>query len=185
MTESFEQQMGDYKTKDYFVCIKTLLPRFITILETDSLDVLEIGTDIGISTKAFLENAFVKSLVSIDIKECPLAEDEVKELGRMDDWTFIRGDSREIMPKQKQKYDIVYVDGDHSGKAASKDINMAWGLVKTPGILMIHDVLHQKNFTGNTEYMGVTRAMWGFMWEKKIEAVIYPTYLGMAYLIKN
>jgi predicted O-methyltransferase YrrM len=37
------------------------------------------------------------------------------------------------------QYDFIYVDGDHAGEAAMTDACMAWGLLRTGGIMLFDD----------------------------------------------
>lgn len=194
MTDNWKKEMAHGPTKEYYKALKDLLNTdFIGILgvEIKSIygikktpwNVLEIGVRTGISTHAFLESQSVKHLTSVDKDDCPLAALEVKDLDRIENWTFKKQWSMDFWANNKEKFDIIYVDGDHHEEPAAKDLQYAWEYLKEPGILMCDDVQHQKSFVGDSGY-GVSRAWWGIMYGKKRRATYYPTKNGLAYIVK-
>jgi len=65
-------------------------------------------------------------------------------LNRMDKYEnvmSIKGDSTYVLPNLKEKYDFIYIDGDHTEKAVYRDAVNAWPLLKTQGILAFDDYL--------------------------------------------
>ena len=76
--------------------------------------VTEIGFRTGVSAVAWLHGG-CGSLVSIDIRDCPIPE----YLREDDRFTFVNGNSREIAPWHT---DIVFFDGDHSFEGVLADI---------------------------------------------------------------
>src|SRR5690348_9963528 len=82
-------------------------------------NILEIGVCAGVSTAAFLLGLDDKEdghLFSVDIAD--------RKLFDHPRWTFLKGDSREIMSPlcNSEAFDILLVDGDHSYAAASHDL---------------------------------------------------------------
>jgi len=74
---------------------------------------------------------------------------------------FYKGFSKDILPKlDKNYYDLVYIDGDHSENAVFLDGCLSFDLIKHNGLIIFDDA--QKNYTspehpnGNTE-KGVQR----------------------------
>lgn len=53
----------------------------------------------------------------------------------------IKGDSSYVLPNLKEKYDFIYIDGDHTEKAVYRDATNAWPLLKAEGILAFDDYL--------------------------------------------
>jgi hypothetical protein len=65
-------------------------------------------------------------------------------LNRMDKYEnvmSIKGDSTYVLPNLKEKYDFIYIDGDHTEKAVYRDATNAWLLLKSQGILAFDDYL--------------------------------------------
>ena len=65
-------------------------------------------------------------------------------LNRMDKYEnvmSIKGDSSYVLPNLKEKYDFIYIDGDHTEKAVYRDATDAWPLLKAEGILAFDDYL--------------------------------------------
>ena len=65
-------------------------------------------------------------------------------LNRMDKYEnvmSIKGDSTYVLPNLKEKYDFIYIDGDHTEKAVYRDATNAWPLLKSGGILAFDDYL--------------------------------------------
>jgi SAM-dependent methyltransferase len=106
--------------------------------------VLEIGCNDGTSTLALLQGAFEIDghVTSIDISDVPVAEALVDKFDMRSRWTFIRGDSHEVMPKlraEKRQFDLIFVDGDHTYKGAHADVLDAVAMLKWDGVLFFHD----------------------------------------------
>jgi predicted O-methyltransferase YrrM len=65
-------------------------------------------------------------------------------LNRMDKYENVmslKGDSSYVLPNLKEKYDFIYIDGDHTEKAVYRDATNAWPLLKAEGILAFDDYL--------------------------------------------
>jgi predicted O-methyltransferase YrrM len=65
-------------------------------------------------------------------------------LNRMDKYEnvmSIKGDSTYVLPNLKEKYDFIYIDGDHTEKAVYRDATNAWPLLNSGGILAFDDYL--------------------------------------------
>lgn len=54
--------------------------------------------------------------------------------------TIIRGSSFDILPTLKDKFDIIYVDGDHSYEGAKKDLELSLQLLKEGGKIIVDDL---------------------------------------------
>lgn len=180
MTEYFQEQMQHKPTKDYYQMFKEVVNR---IADSKS-ECLEVGTSIGISTRVFFEIG-IKKLTSIDMRECHQASREIAELERLNDWEFIKGDSRDVLPrleKRGHKYDLIFLDGDHDYKTVRQDIYNAWKLLKKGGCLLAHDCIHNMNFTDDS--MGVMKALGELARDYNKIIHIYPSITGIAVILK-
>lgn len=107
--------------------------------------ILEIGCDCGNSTTAFLLSA-ASLVTSIDLN--PVCESNFPDSTR---WQFVLGDSRDPKVFYKvcnQRYDVLYIDGDHSYEGAWEDLRDYSELVLNGGLILMHDVLATDNFPG-------------------------------------
>jgi hypothetical protein len=120
--------------------------------------VLEIGCDVGNSTTAFLAGA-ATTVTSIDIN--PLCAGNFPDRAGPHDWIFIHGNSshRDTISKvANQRFDVLYVDGDHTYEGAMNDLHVYSQFVRHGGLILVHDVLANDNFPG------VWRAFSDFRW---------------------
>jgi len=124
--------------------------------------VLEIGTHIGASTAhiaAALRESMAQaagvpsSLVSVDIRNVndPVTmpwiafgaryspREMVKTLGCDDFVTFVTGSSMSHLSKCQQRYDLVFLDGDHSAAAVYQEIPAALLTLSEGGLILLHD----------------------------------------------
>jgi predicted O-methyltransferase YrrM len=92
---------------------------------------LEIGLEVGSSTRCFLDNTDGE-LTSIDIENNKTDISDKR-------WKFILGDSKIEVPKLNNKYDFIYIDGDHLYDGVTEDINNCWPLLQRKGIMLLDD----------------------------------------------
>jgi len=114
-------------------------------------NVFEIGVRSGVSTAALLlgvrENG--GHVWSLDIGECGFlyADDP--------NWTFIHGhsieDSARILAALPRPLDLLFIDSDHAYQITSDELHLYAPLVKSGGIILMHDV--------DLEGAGVRRAL--------------------------
>lgn len=119
----------------------------------------EVGTQEGNSLKAVVTNCDVKKVVCCDNwgKESGGtgrgSHDHIVKL--LSEWTyngvadFFDGNSHKTIklinqrPENKEQYDLVLVDGDHSIYGATMDLMDCWPLVKPGGYLFFDDIIHE------------------------------------------
>lgn len=125
--------------------------------------ILEIGTHIGASTihlAAGLESTTspsdkdrAKELVSVDIAD---VNDEqtrpwlmhgtdrspaqmIKALAIGFDVTFVPSPSLDFLSRTEQRYDMIFLDGDHSGANTYQEIPAAIDRLSPDGVVLLHD----------------------------------------------
>lgn len=118
--------------------------------------ILEIGTHIGSSTVAIamaLKGGQNKQLITVDInnvnsrnekiwlnfgsKNSP--EQNLEKLNLKNYVKFVVSDSRKYMTNTKNKFDFIFLDGDHRTKSIYNEIILSINLLEKNGILVLHD----------------------------------------------
>jgi predicted O-methyltransferase YrrM len=110
----------------------------------DAKDVLEIGTSDGTSTLALLKAVAETGghLTSIDIVDVPVAKALVERYGMTAHWTFVKGDSGEVLKRlqaEGRQFDSVLVDADHTRAGATRDFVEASKMLRKGGVMFTHD----------------------------------------------
>jgi predicted O-methyltransferase YrrM len=110
---------------------------------------LEIGVDGGGSLNTVLCEGVPSRIVLCDIWDpayCDHGDAKPQVLKVLEYFKasakFLDGDSKELIPTLYEQFDLVLVDGDHSGVGAQIDLQNAWPLVRTGGILVMDDINH-------------------------------------------
>ncbi|MGH9941514.1 MAG: O-methyltransferase [Pyrinomonadaceae bacterium] len=124
--------------------------------------VLEVGTHIGASTLHIaaalhdvqsLENQERPNFVSVDVCDVndPLAQPWLRhgtrsspvtmidELGCGHFVRFVTDDSLDYLVGRQQKYDLIFLDGDHAAKTVYQEIPLALDLLERDGLILLHD----------------------------------------------
>jgi len=57
----------------------------------------------------------------------------------------LKGDSFYLLQNMSSKFDIIYIDGDHTAKAALFDAELSWPLLKEGGLMIFDDYLYQSH----------------------------------------
>lgn len=118
--------------------------------------VLEVGTHIGASTlyisralKAQNENAKLTTVDILDVNApdgpwsslgldgCP--QDFAKRLDCEDQITFVQSPCVPHMKNTNEKYDLIFLDGDHSASSVYQEISAALDILNDGGIILMHD----------------------------------------------
>lgn len=94
-------------------------------------DVLEIGTGLGVSTRAMAETA--NGVVTVDPD--PWVEESVK----FDGLTVLPVQSLSDEWLGRRKYGLVFIDGDHEEEAVLRDIQSVLPLLRPGGLVVLHD----------------------------------------------
>jgi len=65
----------------------------------------------------------------------------LKKLSKFEDRaSIIRGSSRDVVPTLVHKYDVIYVDGDHSYEGAKKDLELSLDVLAEDGKIIVDDL---------------------------------------------
>lgn len=116
--------------------------------------ILEIGTRTGLSLcqllSSFVDQSKISKVVCIDPFNDPYTSAElVKKNLRylnlpVEKVEFLVGYSKDFLPKmiyvEKDLFDFILVDGDHSKKAAREDLEAANGLLAPDGVIVFDDI---------------------------------------------
>lgn len=97
--------------------------------------------EIGIGHHAFASQAFLGhgfDVTAIDKGDWGGMGDQLSQMNP-DKYHFIKGYSQDEMPKLKQKFDLIYIDGDHRYEGAKSDMEMAIPLLAKGGVILIDD----------------------------------------------
>lgn len=99
---------------------------------------LEIGVCRGGSTRALLQAAEINQghVTSIDVGDCG----EAVPTASRDRWTFLRADSRVVLPRiTDMQIDFALIDGEHSFDAVSSELNEIDRLMAPHGCVVLDD----------------------------------------------
>lgn len=73
--------------------------------------------------------------------------------------SIIRGSSPDVLPTLVDKFDFIYIDGDHSYQGAKKDLELSLPLLKEGGKIIVDDL----------QYPSVRRAFNEFVKENDVK----------------
>lgn len=118
--------------------------------------VLEIGTNVG-GSALYIASALKRlgsggDLVTVDIVDvnhptvAPWVDFGMEnspakyaERLKLDNITFYKNDSMEFLASCNEKFDMIFLDGDHSAKTVYKEVSMALKKLNGDGIILLHD----------------------------------------------
>ena len=89
----------------------------------------------------------------------------------------------EFAKKNKEKYDFIYLDGDHTYEGGKLDLKLFWPRLKTDGFLCYHDIHFKKILAG------ITFGYWK-VWEelsisKRFKIEVSNNYSGLGFVQKK
>lgn len=121
---------------------------------------LEIGTREGESlTKVIVNNSNIETILISDIWGCDYGGTNkgnhnhisylLNQLNFTGNVVFLDGDSKETIPKIRDKYidffDLILVDGDHSYEGGMTDLVNVFDLCKSGGTIIFDDISHSNH----------------------------------------
>ena len=121
--------------------------------------ILEIGAFWGGTTEVFAN--FCRKMISVDI-DLPRFYDYT--ITGCDEYKYIQGSSyeqgtiRKVKKElDKNKIDVLFIDGDHSYEAVKKDFNAYLPLVKKGGIIGFHDIINPSTWRVKGKVVGTSK----------------------------
>ena len=91
--------------------------------------------------------------------------------------TIIQGDSTLVHSEIDNKFDALFIDGNHSYEYVKKDLENYWDKVKDGGIIALHDVNFEGERYGSPRVLRESGYDWNF--------ISYSKEVGIAYVIKG
>ena len=161
--EKVPQMTGDFKI------LKHLL--MALVLDRKAQVVLEVGTDVGDSTRIF------SSCLQITGGKLYTIDKEPPKQNWLEGWPvknviFIQGDS--ITVPFGEPLDLLFLDGDHTAEHLRKELDYFARRVKVGGRIALHDTCHNEF---GQEITGVIRQ---FTQEQQLVWTEYPFQHGLA-----
>ncbi len=164
-SEYVKEQMKHESTREYASDIYHIVKGY------KYTNALEIGAAWGISALAILHAQPSGLLMSVDSSTRIRAPEEVKNAGLQDRYSYSIERSDEFWDRNKQTYDLIYIDGSHLYKDVKNDLYKAWDCLESRGLLLLDDYTHKYNV--EQDY-GVSLAVCEFLYDKKIKRIL-PT----------
>ena len=115
-------------------------------LEKKKIDILEIGSFEGLSASFFLRYLKKSKLVTVDSlnKNTLFYRNFKKNKKKLRSFKFHNITSNNFFKKyEKDKYDIIYIDGGHDCNAVINDGKSSFKILKKNGILIFDDLLYE------------------------------------------
>jgi len=113
----------------------------------NNFTILELGSNDGISTTLF--SYFAEKVVSVDIHKTNNMNQVLLENNNIVFYNMSFNDFLKI--DKDNKYDLIYIDGDHDFESVNRDIELYKNKIKPNGYISGHD------FNSNT--LGVKKAV--------------------------
>ena len=137
-------------TTDFFSINAYYWKKFLRTLP-ENFKYLEIGSLEGNSALFIINNFKVKKVVCVDIWEDEKFKEEqhknfnnykknINEFSNIVE-TF-KGSSDSFFLNQKDKYDVIYIDGSHEADQVYKDIKNSWKILNINGVLICDDYFY-------------------------------------------
>lgn len=166
----FASQCAEWKRRhEYAADIKVITdriaaifePRFITppetsafiealITMTDARSILEVGTHTGFTTLHMLRAVIGKSGAKVTSIDARPAHDQ-SFWNKYTGWIeFIQGWTPDAFSRLDRKFDLVFVDSDHSVEHTEKEMHALWRLTHVGSIFLFHDCPEWQTPTNRT-----------------------------------
>lgn len=114
--------------------------RLFNLHRSQATNYLEIGTYQGRSACWMLDNILVHPQSKLTTVDLNIQEEARSNLGRhVGKVQIIEGDSKIVVPNLSNRFDIIYVDGDHTAMGALFDSVAVWPRCQLGGIILWDD----------------------------------------------
>lgn len=146
MSEKQPMEVSNFYRKGADAYFKKHLSHLIGV---PNLRFLEIGSYAGSSAVGVIEDILTDStstVTCVDVWYSPFAEEKFDKVTEPFGNQVIKYSSFSepwLKSHKEDRYDFIYIDGDHSAEAVASDISLAWPLLKSNGIMALDDYLYQ------------------------------------------
>jgi len=173
-----------YSCDDYHQLIASRVQEYAAKLGRD-IDYIEIGTFTGNSAAAVLATDKVNRAVLIDNFELPWnGQRQSKQMVEHRLWKYtghfevMEGDCRKIARNITETFDVGFVDGDHSEESCRIDMMNMLPLLRTDGVMFVHDV-------GNKPFTYLLPVVAAFVRDNKLVMRLHDVSDGLAELTRQ
>jgi predicted O-methyltransferase YrrM len=129
-----------FKSDDWAEPFRENVKNLFFSMANKPLNYLEVGVFEGRSACYMLDNVLTHPDSRATLIDCKVQENGWNNLQRHHDRIRVyEGDSRVVLPKLSEKFDIIYIDGDHSARGALFDSVLCWLLLKPGGYMLWDD----------------------------------------------
>lgn len=152
--------------------------------------VLEVGSGWGLFTRCVAELTTAEHITVDKTGGYGLKDFLRNTEGFEQRFTRLEEDSHKLLPGKElewnKKFDLIYVDGDHTQDGAAKDLRDVWPLLAPGGSILIDDVFHKCNWDPDPANpsgfnFGVARALWGFLQAHSHEFAVPPQIISVGH----
>ena len=96
------------------------------------------------------------------------------ELARPGAIRLLEGDSREVLPRIQEQFDVVLVDGDHSHEVCLADARNTWRVLRPGGVLLFHDYSYAPGVIQAVDEFAAEKGMKSLEQQSSLIAFIKP-----------
>lgn len=137
------------QAKDIAEKYRMMSPEEVDLLKQCASDipkdatVINIGLNVGTSLIAILEACPGATVVNIDKKPCPEAQEHLKQCGLGNkSFYLLQGDSTRVDTSGIKSAALIFVDGGHTDEVVQADIENFRPKVPVGGYMLFHDYNH-------------------------------------------
>ncbi len=116
--------------------------------DKENIGYLEIGSYQGFSACWFLDVILTHPSSYVTLIEPNIVlelNDNIKKIDYKGKINILNTLSENALKNIKEKFDIIYIDGDHTTPGTLRDANACWPLLKNNGIIIFDDYLWKEN----------------------------------------
>jgi len=153
-----------------FEFYKTFLHWYCGWYEPRYLEIGCLGGDLCSSLKT-------KVAVGVDINEHP---DWATYMGRSDKVLFYQMSSDQFFEQNTEKWDLIFIDGDHTAAQVRKDVKNSLACLSDEGLIVLHDTLPPTPGDTNPDKCGSAFAVRRELQEdSRLQVYTFPVTFGV------